>query len=136
MAKVEIAERTATAELVVISERTSVATLYGEHDLFATKRLLETLACARQWPNVIVDLTPCEFLDTAIVNVLIAAHEAHKPEQFELVAPRNNGLVNRVLSLIGARGIIPTHETLAHALLSVGEPHPFAFSREEPRQPA
>jgi anti-anti-sigma regulatory factor len=127
MAKVEIAERTATAELVVISERTSVATLYGEHDLFATKRLLETLACARQWPNVIVDLTPCEFLDTAIVNVLIAAHEAQMPgERFELVAPQNNGLVNRVLTLIGARGIIPTHETLAHAQLSVGEPPPFA----------
>jgi hypothetical protein len=125
MAKVEIAERTASAELVVISERTSVATLYGEHDLFATKRLLETLACARQWPNVIVDLTPCEFLDSSIGEVLIAAHLVRGPdERFELVMLHNDGFASHLPALRRLRKIIPAHESLADALRSVGEPQP------------
>jgi anti-anti-sigma regulatory factor len=84
---------------------------------------------ARQWPNVIVDLTPCEFIDSTICEVLFTADRVRqRGERFELVLPLDDGLVNRALALIGVREIIPTHESLADALLSVGEPHPFAVS--------
>jgi anti-anti-sigma regulatory factor len=121
----------------VISERTTVTTLTGEHDLFTKHRVLETLACARQWPNVIVDLTPCDFLDSTVVRALIAARGVQLPgERFELVAPQDNGFVSHVLRLIGVPDIIPTHDCLADAQLSVGEPHPFALSPSEGPDPA
>jgi anti-anti-sigma factor len=113
--------------MCVVSERTTVTTLTGEHDLFTKLRLLETLECARQWPNVIVDLTPCEFIDSCIGEVLITAHHLSQPgERFELVVPTNIGFVNRVLSLIGLREVVPTHETLEDALSSMDEPPPSA----------
>jgi anti-anti-sigma factor len=116
-------------EMRVISQRTTVTTLTGEHDLLTKQRLLETIACARQWPNVIVDLTPCEFIDSTICEVLITADRVRQPgERLELAMPLDDGFVNRTLTLLGLREIIPTHESLADALLTVGEPHPFAVS--------
>jgi anti-anti-sigma factor len=110
-------------EMRVVSERTTVTTVTGEHDLFSKQRLLETLAWARQWPNVIVDLTPCEFIDSTIGAILITAHQVRQPgERFELVVPANVSFVNRVLSLIGVREILTTHESLEDALSSMGEP--------------
>jgi hypothetical protein len=42
--------------------------------------------------------------------------------------PQNDGIVNRVLTLTRLRKIIPTHESLADALRSVGEPLTFAVN--------
>jgi anti-anti-sigma regulatory factor len=78
---------------------------------------------------VIVDLTSCEFIDSAIAEVLIAAHLGRGPgERFELVMPSGDGFVNRVLKLMRVRKIILTHESLADALRSVGESSPFGQS--------
>src|SRR5258706_13595399 len=97
--------------------------LTGEHDLFSKDDVRETIISARRWPNVIVDLTPCEFIDSTVRQLLIAAHRARRPgERFELVVPHNDGFANRVLSLIGIREFIPTRETQAQALASLDHP--------------
>jgi anti-anti-sigma regulatory factor len=118
-----------TVDIRVISHRTTVTTLSGEHDLFTKKRVLEALALARarQCRNVIVDLTRCEFLDSTITQALITAHRAGQPgERFEFVVPANVGFVNRVLSPMAMHGIITTHGSLEDALSSMGEPTPSA----------
>jgi anti-anti-sigma factor len=56
-----------------VADDTIVITLSGEHDLFTKLRLQEALADAREEPNVIIDLTPCTFIDSTIIGALAAA---------------------------------------------------------------
>jgi anti-anti-sigma factor len=110
-------------EYSALSEATTVITLRGDHDLFTKHRLLEALARARDVPNLIIDLTPCSFLDSSIAGVLLrACHTDRLPhQQAELVGPNGDGHVARVLAVSGIRDEIKVHPSLGHALQSAGE---------------
>jgi anti-anti-sigma factor len=114
---------TTGAELRVVSELTSVTTLSGEHDLVTKHLLLEALAQAEAYPNVVVDLTPCSFLDSSILGVFFAARDAQRPgrETLALVLPERDDAVNTAINLTGVRELIPVYETLDDALRSLGE---------------
>jgi anti-anti-sigma factor len=117
------ADGTTSAELHVVSELTAVATVAGEHDLPTRHLLLEALAQATPFPNVIIDLTPCRFLDSSILGVFFAAHDALEPgrDWLALVLPERPGAVNTAINLTGVRYLIPVYETLHDALRSLGE---------------
>jgi anti-anti-sigma factor len=123
MAKVDIpGGNTASAALQVISEQTTVTTLTGEHDINTMHLLVEALVRAGERPNVIVDLTPCRFLDSSILGVLFSAHNDQRPGgRFELVLPERESGVNRAIDLTGVRDVMTVHEALADALRSAGE---------------
>jgi anti-anti-sigma regulatory factor len=110
-------------EHMVVSARTSVTSLTGEHDLASQQRVVDALLLATARQNVIVDLTFCTFIDTTILDVLYAARRLQAShDRLELVVPGHNGFVDRWSRLTGVRLAIATHGTLAEALESVGEP--------------
>jgi len=109
-------------ELTVVSVRTSVTSLTGEHDLASQQRVIDALLLATARPNVIVDLTSCTFIDTTILDVLYAARRLQASrERIELVIPEGNGFVDRWSRITGVRLAIATHGSLAEALESAGE---------------
>jgi anti-anti-sigma factor len=115
-----------SVEMTIISERTAVLTMFGEHDLSTRDQVLEALGCAQQWTNVLVDLTPCEFLDSSVIGVLFTAQHAPEAacERFALILPDVAGLVDRTIDLMGVRDLIPTHTSIEDALRSLDEPEP------------
>jgi anti-anti-sigma factor len=114
---------TNSADLRVISELTAVTTLSGEHELVTKHLLLEALAQAAPCPNVVIDLTPCSFLDSSILGVFFATHNAQRPgrERLALVLPERSDAVNTAIDLTGVRELVPVHETLDDALRSLSE---------------
>jgi anti-anti-sigma factor len=122
MSKVDVPGDTARAALQVISQQTTVTTLSGEHDISTMHLLVEALVRAGERPNVIVDLTPCSFLDSSILGVLFtASRDQQAGGRFELVLPVRESGVNRAIDLTGVRDVMPVHESLADALRSAGE---------------
>jgi anti-anti-sigma factor len=107
-----------------VSDHTIVVALSGEHDLSTRQHVLEALARARVWRNVIVDLTGCTFVDSSIVSAIFAASDARFPldERLELVVSDASTIVNRATDALGVRSLLATHPTLGDALASVGEP--------------
>jgi anti-anti-sigma factor len=107
----------ARVELRELAGNTAVVTLAGEHDLF-TKGLLEAaLREARTASTVIVDLTPCTFIDSTIIATLLAVRHARAHVQrIELAVPATARAVHRALELTGVPAFFATHATLAAAL--------------------
>ena len=94
----------------------SVLELIGEHDLSTSRRVVEAFDRARA-TDVIVDLTPCAFVDTSIIGVLYRAAEAGllAGQRVEIVAPED-GVVRRTLEFAGLDLVLPLHGSLDRAL--------------------
>ena len=109
--------------LRVVSPRTSVTTLVGDHDLASQQSVMAVLTEAMERPNVIVDLTYCAFIDTTILEVFYATRRAQKSRRdcIELVVPDGDGFINRWSRLTGVRLALESHATLEGALTSMGE---------------
>ena len=61
-----------TVKVEFASNRTAVIALVGEHDLHSRPALQATLAYAAEGRNVLVDLSRCSFVDSAIISLLLA----------------------------------------------------------------
>jgi anti-anti-sigma factor len=109
----------ARIDLHAVADDTIVVTLSGEHDLSTQARLLEALSDAREEPKVIVDLTPCEFLDSTIIRVLVRARQG-RTQQVAIVAP-GGGYVQRILQLAGGDELLPVHGSFEDALRGLEE---------------
>lgn len=121
---------TPRVEVSALSEHITVVTLRGEHGLASKGRLLEALAGVGDVPNLIIDLTPCAFVDSSIIGVLLqaCASTLTTGRQAEIVLPDNQADVDRALTRFGVRGILVFHLTLGHALQSAGENHASALT--------
>ena len=110
-------------EYSALSETLTVITLSGDHDLFTKYRLLEALARARECPNLIIDLTPCSFLDSAIAGALLrACHTNRQPGQRAAVVVAAHGShIDRTLATAGLYKLVTVHTSLGRALQSAGE---------------
>jgi anti-anti-sigma factor len=109
---------TPRVELCELSRHATVITLSGEHDLYTKCRLLEALARASEAPSLIVDLTPCVFVDSSIMGALLGAcrSQSDDEQRVEFVLPDNGNQVNCTLNLMGVRALLRIHPSLGHAL--------------------
>jgi anti-anti-sigma factor len=87
-----------------------VVSLRGEHD-FATIDAIER-AITHAEENVLLDLSACEFLDSAVIGVILTCVRelAHRGSRLELIAPRENTTVSHILDVAGLREILTVHE--------------------------
>ena len=88
-------------ELREISGHTTIVTLVGEHDLLTRQSLSEQLERARTAATVIVDLTPCTFLDSTIIAALLSTRHAKLAHRVDLVLPAPGTIASRALHLTG-----------------------------------
>jgi anti-anti-sigma factor len=87
-----------------------VVSLRGEHD-FATIDAIER-AVTQTEENVLLDLSACEFIDSAVIGAILACVRelAHRGSRLELVAPPENTTVSHILDVAGLREILTVHE--------------------------
>jgi anti-sigma B factor antagonist len=98
-------------------EQVVVLTVSGEVDLRTAPRLDEAIhAAARKEPcALIVDLTRVEFLASAGMNLLLAAHREITPSaRFGVIA--HGPATGRPLTMTGIDNVVPVHKTLGDAL--------------------
>jgi anti-sigma B factor antagonist len=74
-----------------------------------------TAALAKSPAGLVVDLTEVEFLASAGMGVLVAAHDA-APEGVTIVIVADGPATSRPLKLVGIADIMPLHATLDEAL--------------------
>ena len=90
----------------------AVVTLSGEHDLAGKPRLTDALATANARLNVLVDLSPCTFIDSSVIGALFSARSqlAARGGRLELVIPQEATAVRRVAELTMLSSLLTIHE--------------------------
>jgi anti-anti-sigma regulatory factor len=108
-------------EIEIQAPSSCLVTLHGEHDMSSREAVTMALALARTYSNVLVDLTPCTFIDTTVTNaVLVAAGQLRQSDRsLELIVPADAVATRRVLGLTGVLPVVPLHDTRAAALAAV-----------------
>lgn len=91
---------------------TTIVFVYGEHD-YGSRAVLEDALAGIDGP-VLVDLAWCDFVDTAVVSVIFAAHTrlARAGHELELIVPANHEHIARRLQVLHADSVVVVHESL------------------------
>ena len=99
----------------------AIVTLEGEHDLSTRELLAGALQRAAAHSNVLVDLSPCTFMDSTVINVLIStAHDVQAAgERLALVIPPGQRRVARVAEMTGLDKLLAVYETREAALAAL-----------------
>jgi anti-anti-sigma factor len=113
-----------TVKVEFATEDTAVVALVGEHDLHSRAALRATLAYAAEGRNVLVDLSGCTFVDSAIISLLLATQRTLNAQdgRCELVIPTQARYVKRLFEITGIEGLFTVHASRAVALDSIRSP--------------
>ena len=112
-----------TAKVEFASKRTAVVALVGEHDLDSRSALRATLAYATESRNLLIDLTRCTFIDSAVISLLLATQRRLEAAQgrCELIVPPQGGYVNRLFEITGIATLFSVHTSCSAALAGIEE---------------
>ena len=113
-----------TVKVEFATNDTALVALVGEHDLHSRAALRATLAYAAEGRNVLVDLSRCTFVDSAIISLLLATQRTLNAQncRCELVIPTHAGYVTRLFEITGIEGLFTVHASRATALDSIRGP--------------
>ena len=102
-------------EIEIHSPTIFTVTLTGEHDVLSREALSLALTVGRVYRYVLVDLTGCTFLDSTMINALLAAATGHDARDgaVELVVPADANPVRRTLEIANVQMTLPFHGTRA-----------------------
>ena len=103
--------------LEVVSLRTSVITLSGDHDVNTRELVAEAMLRTTYLPHLIVDLTPCTFIDATMFATLVRGRRAGS-RPAELVVPDDGGEVSRTVKCSLIDRFLLVHASLEEALRS------------------
>jgi anti-anti-sigma factor len=120
-----------TVKVEFASKDTAVVALTGEHDLGSRAALRATLASAGEGRNVLVDLSRCTFVDSAIISLLLATQGALKAQEArcELIVPASAGYVARLFEITGVADLFCVHASRNAGFASIAGPAAVAGSR-------
>jgi anti-anti-sigma factor len=114
---------TASGSTCEVSERligqVAVIATSGVVDMITAPQLEDAIkaALAKSPQGLVVDLTDVEFLASAGMGVLVAAHDA-APDGVPIHIVAEGPATSRPLKLVGIADIVPLHATLDEALAS------------------
>jgi anti-anti-sigma factor len=120
-----------TVKVDFATRDTAVVALAGEHDLHSREALSAMLAKAAEGRNVLVDLSRCTFVDSAIISLLLVTRrtlETHDG-RCELVIPPGAGYVSRLFEITGIAGIFRVHPSRNVGFASLAESAPVAVGK-------
>ncbi|MCW2512172.1 MAG: anti-sigma-factor antagonist [Mycobacterium sp.] len=112
---------TASGSTCEVSERLigkiAVIATSGVVDMITAPQLEDAIkaALAKSPEGIVVDLTDVEFLASAGMGVIVAAHDA-APEEIGIHIVAEGPATSRPLKLVGIADIVPLHSTLDEAL--------------------
>jgi anti-anti-sigma factor len=89
----------------------AVVKLRGEHDMATSDAIRDAIRAI--FGGVLVDLSECEFIDSAVIGVLLHAsnERTREGQRLELVVPTANARMSRTIEVAGVRAILTVHET-------------------------
>jgi anti-anti-sigma factor len=105
-------------EIEIHSPTIFTVTLTGEHDVLSREALSLALTVGRLYRYVLVDLSACTFLDSTMINALLASAKGHveRDGALELVVPTAANPVRRTLEIANVQMTLPFHETRSAGL--------------------
>ncbi|MBJ7339164.1 STAS domain-containing protein [Mycolicibacterium sp.] len=115
---------TASGSTCVVNERwigkVAVIATSGVVDMITAPQLEEAIkaSLAKSPESIVVDFTDVEFLASAGMGVLVAAHDA-APEGVDIHIVAEGPATSRPLKLVGIADIVPLHSTLDEALAAL-----------------
>lgn len=94
----------------------AVVRLCGEHDIVTSAELGAALCTI--FGSVLIDLTPCEFIDSTIISALIVDFRRRRREghRLALLVPPENAAIARTLAISGVDALLAVHGAEAEAL--------------------
>jgi anti-anti-sigma factor len=97
-------------------QASTVVLLYGEHD-FGSRGLVQEALFPLDG-HVLVDLSRCSFVDSAVIAILLAKSRQLESVggRLELIAPASQGHVLHVLERLGVGTIVPIRHRPPHAI--------------------
>jgi anti-anti-sigma factor len=109
-------------EIEIYTPMSCIVTLQGDHDVTSSEAFTMALALARNYTSVLVDLSTCTSIDTAITRAVVAAAAQlrESDHSLELILPPDSHAVRRVLRLSGVLSLIPLHASRAAGLAAIG----------------
>jgi len=95
--------------------------LRGEWDISTERELAHALARARNYRNIVIDLSACSFLDSRTIGMLITldAELTENDGRLAVALPRAQSTAVRAFDLLGIRAVLSVHETLEDAQRSL-----------------
>jgi anti-anti-sigma factor len=113
-----------TVKVEFATNDTAVVALVGEHDLHSRPALRATLAYAAEGRNVLVDLSRCTFVDSAIISLLLTTQRTLNQHagRCELVIAPESGYVTRLFEISGIAGLFKVHGTRNAGFASIAQP--------------
>jgi anti-anti-sigma factor len=99
----------------------SFVNLHGEHDVRTAAHVSRALERAAAYPDVLVDLSDCSFIDSGVIKTLLkTAHVLRaRGGELTLVIPPQQAHVTRVASLTGLAGFLDLQTSRDAALVSI-----------------
>jgi anti-anti-sigma factor len=112
-----------TVKVEFASNRTAVVALIGEHDLDSRSALRATFAYATESRNLLIDLTRCTFVDSAVISLLLATQRRLEAARgrCELIVPSQPGYVTRLFEVTGIATLFSVHTSRSTALAGIEE---------------
>jgi anti-anti-sigma factor len=112
-----------TVKVEFASNRTAVVALIGEHDLDSRSALRATGAYATESRNLLIDLTRCTFVDSAVISLLLATQRRLEAARgrCELIVPSQPGYVTRLFEVTGIATLFSVHTSRSTALAGIEE---------------
>ncbi|HET6171300.1 MAG TPA: STAS domain-containing protein [Gaiellales bacterium] len=112
-----------TVKVEFASNRTAVVALIGEHDLDSRSALRASFAYASETRNLLVDLSGCTFIDSAVISLLLATQRRLEAAQgrCELIVPAQAGYVTRLFEVTGIASLFSVHTSRSAALSGIEE---------------
>jgi anti-anti-sigma factor len=110
-----------SVEIRIHSAAVCIVTLRGEHDVDSRETVTLALAAARDYANILVDLSACTFIDSSVITTLLeASKRARQADRaLELVVPTEANTVRRTLEIANVQGMLPFNETATEGLASM-----------------
>ena len=108
-------------EILIHSPTACVVRLSGEHDVSSREALSSALVAASGYDHVLVDLARCTFVDSTLINTMLAASRRARERggSIELVVPSEPNAVRRTLELANVQRVLPFHASCSTALESM-----------------
>jgi anti-anti-sigma factor len=121
---VRIERQSGTVKVELASGDAALVALVGEHDLHSRPALQASLAYAAEGRNVLVDLSDCSFVDSAIISLLLSTQRTVKTHdgRCELIVPPEAGYVTRLFEISGIAGLFRVHASRKAGFASMAEP--------------
>jgi anti-anti-sigma factor len=116
--------RRGTVALERLRPGAAIVALHGEHDLTTKTDLAEALARAGDGADVLVDVSDCDFLDSTIIGVLVAAFHVQTAagRRLELAIPESAVQARRVAGIAGLASFLVVHDSREAGIASVAPP--------------